>query len=113
MKSSQKVIVWFNEVGKEDISLVGGKGANLGELTKANIPVPQGFIVTADAYFAFLHESTLIDSIDPLLRTLDPRDSKKLQEVASNIKEAISIAPMPPEIAEEIKKYKQTKKKDF
>jgi pyruvate,water dikinase len=45
----QKDIVWFDEVGKGDIASVGGKGANLGELTNARIPVPPGFIVTAQA----------------------------------------------------------------
>ena len=43
-------IVWFREVDKDDIGLVGGKGANLGELTRAGLPVPPGFIVTAEAY---------------------------------------------------------------
>jgi hypothetical protein len=46
MSPSNKAIVWFNEVGKKDVAYVGGKGANLGELTNAQIPVPPGFIVT-------------------------------------------------------------------
>ena len=54
MLEGQKAIVWFNEVGKSDVGLVGGKGANLGEMTQANIPVPNGFIVTSAAYFDFL-----------------------------------------------------------
>ena len=49
-----KSIMWFHEVGKKDISSVGGKGANLGEMTNTGIPVPPGFIVTAYAYFDFL-----------------------------------------------------------
>ena len=51
MNKSPRVIAWFDEVDKGDIPLVGGKGANLGEMTKARIPIPPGFIVTADAYF--------------------------------------------------------------
>jgi len=43
----QKHILWFREVSKEDIPLVGGKGANLGEMTGIGLPVPPGFIVTA------------------------------------------------------------------
>ena len=54
MRTGLKAIVWFKEVTKNDIPLVGGKGANLGEMTNAGIPVPPGFIVTADAYFDFL-----------------------------------------------------------
>ena len=55
----KKFIVWFDEVGKEDVGLVGGKGANLGEMTNANIPVPYGFVVTSHAYFYFIKEAYL------------------------------------------------------
>ena len=47
-------VVRFEDVGKDDIPIVGGKGANLGEMTKAGVPVPPGFIVTAQSYFYFL-----------------------------------------------------------
>ncbi len=50
-------IAWFEEIGKEDIAMVGGKGANLGEMFNAGIPVPYGFVVTSYAYFDFLKES--------------------------------------------------------
>src|SRR4030067_1025337 len=52
--TNDKAIVWVQDVGKGDIALVGGKGANLGEMTQAQIPVPPGFIVTAQAYFDFV-----------------------------------------------------------
>ena len=45
-----KVAKWFNEITKQDVAVAGGKGANLGELTRAGLPVPQGFVVTAPAY---------------------------------------------------------------
>ena len=54
MKKKEANILWFAEVGKEDVALVGGKGANLGEMTSAQLPVPRGFIVTSKAYFDFL-----------------------------------------------------------
>ncbi|RLC64095.1 MAG: phosphoenolpyruvate synthase [Chloroflexi bacterium] len=104
MHQGQKTIVWFNEVTKEDIPLVGGKGANLGEMTRANIPVPPGFIVTAAAYFDFLREAKLTDKIRNLLAPLDTGDSKQLQQVATEIKQMITDATMPLDIAEEIKK---------
>ncbi len=103
MHQGQKVIVWFNEVTKKDIPLVGGKGANLGEMTNANIPVPPGFIVTATAYFDFLQRSKLAGKIRNILEPLDPDDSKKLQQVAAEIKQMIMNAAMPPDIAKEIK----------
>jgi len=107
MEKPLKVIAWFEEVSKADIPLAGGKGANLGELTKAQVPVPPGFIVTADAYFYFLEEAKITEKIRHYLENLDRKDSKRLEEVASQIKELISEAPMPAEIAEEIKQAYQ------
>jgi pyruvate,water dikinase len=95
-------VVWFEDVGRNDIPLVGGKGANLGELTKAGIPVPPGFIVTAHSYYYFLEQSKLADEIRSLLSSLDPDDSERLQEVSSTIKKSIGAAAMPEEIAREI-----------
>jgi len=98
----ERKVVWFEEVGKEDISQVGGKGANLGEMTKAGITVPPGFIVTAQSYFYFLQKSNLTDTIRKLLSDLDTNDSEKLQKVASRIKSLLNAAAMPEEIAREI-----------
>jgi pyruvate,water dikinase len=103
MKQGTKVIVWFDEVTKDDIPLVGGKGANLGEMVHARIPVPPGFIVTADAYFKFLKTSNFTDKIRRYLEDLDVNDSKKLQEVSSLIKDKISSIPIPPDMVKEIK----------
>jgi len=102
MHQGQKVIVQFNEVGKKDVATVGGKGANLGEMTQANIPVPPGFIVTANAYFDFLEKAGLKDKIRQRLQPLDPDNSKQLQQVAAEIKQLILDAAMPAELAREI-----------
>ncbi len=99
-----KKVLWFEEVGKEDISLVGGKGANLGEMTKAHIAVPPGFIVSAQSYFHFLEKANLTAEIRRLLSTLDPNDTQELNSVASKIKDMINAAPIPEEITEEAKK---------
>ncbi|KAF5437911.1 pyruvate, water dikinase [Candidatus Methanophagaceae archaeon] len=106
-------VVWFEDVGKDDIAQVGGKGANLGEMTRAGIPVPPGFIVTAQSYFYFLEKSKLTteklaDKIRNLLSSLDPNDSHKLQDVALEIKFLLNTAYMPEEISEEIARaYKE------
>lgn len=97
-----KFIVWFEDVGKGDLALVGGKGANLGEMVNAGIPVPPGFIVTVDGYFNFLEKADLRREIERLLTPLDPNDSQLLQKVSAKIKEAILTAEMPREIAQEI-----------
>ncbi|MFH1382259.1 MAG: phosphoenolpyruvate synthase [Chloroflexota bacterium] len=103
MQKGRQTVVWFNEVGKQDGALVGGKGANLGEMTNAKIPVPPGFIVTSVAYFDFLKQTKLIDKIRGLLQPVDVNDSKQLQQVAAQVRQMISEAKMPPEIAREIK----------
>ena len=53
------MILGFNEIGKEDVIKVGGKGANLGEMLSAGINVPKGFVITADAYKEFLRINSL------------------------------------------------------
>jgi len=103
MKQDAKYIVWFNEVDKNDIPLVGGKGANLGEMTHAQIPVPPGFIVTSEAYFKFLKASKLAADIEQLLRNLDVNDSKKLQEVSNLIKSKFAAQSMPADLVSQIK----------
>jgi pyruvate,water dikinase len=103
MKQRIKAIVWFNEVTKDDIPLVGGKGANLGEMVHARIPVPPGFIVTADVYFKFIESSKLTGEIRRYLEALDVNDSKKLQETSNMIKSKISSLPVPPDMVKEIK----------
>ncbi|MFC1962063.1 phosphoenolpyruvate synthase [Chloroflexota bacterium] len=103
MSKGDKAIVWFEEVGKEDVGKVGGKGANLGEMTQANVPVPPGFIVTAGAYFDFLKKSGIAGKIRDLLQPLDVHDSRQLQDIAGKVQQVIEDAAMPPELALEIK----------
>jgi pyruvate,water dikinase len=99
MKSGQKAVVWFNEVTKKDVPLVGGKGANLGEMTNAGIPVPPGFIVTAAAYFDFVEKAGLQGKIRAFLEPLDIRDSRQLQDTAEKVQVLIKEGTMPPETA--------------
>ena len=107
-----KTVVWFKEVGKEDVPLVGGKGANLGEMTRAGFPIPPGFIVTSEAYFHFIKTSGLDKKIFPLLDDLDVEDTAKLEETAKKIQDMIVSAEVPPEIAEDIKRaYEELSKK--
>jgi pyruvate,water dikinase len=108
MSRKHSAVVWFNEVTQKDLRLVGGKGANLGEMTKANIPVPPGFIITTDAYFTFLQRTGIERKIYDLLGSLDVDNITQLQKVSAEIKRIFSEAPMLPEIAAEIRKaYRQ------
>ncbi len=103
MISMSRSVVWFNEVGRDDLGLVGGKGANLGELTRAGIPVPPGFVVTADTYFHFLDQNGLEPALKKDLFGLNVHDSAQLNERAARIRQRILDAAMPPEIAEDIR----------
>ena len=105
MAKLPKFCLWFNEVGKGDVGIVGGKGANLGEMTNAGVPVPNGFIVTAQAYFYFLDKTNLRDKIRQKLTGLNVDDSKKLQSVSEEIKTLIEKTPVPQEISDLIIKY--------
>jgi len=98
----QKYVVNFSQVDKDDIDLVGGKGANLGEMVKAKIPVPEGFIVTSKAYFDFISQNKLDLKIDHLLSHLDVSDSKALLVQSKKIQGEILKAEIPLEIIKEI-----------
>jgi len=102
-----KSILWFEELSKKDIPKVGGKGANLGELMKAGLPVPPGFCVTVEAYYEFLEENNLPEKIKKILSGLDISDTEKLNEVSKKIKDLILKSKMPKEIAQDIKKAYQ------
>ena len=90
------------------MAIVGGKGANLGEMTRAGFPVPNGFVVTAEAYFHFLKETGIGPAIAKAVRGFDPEDSKRLNALSKVIKRHILSAKMPAEIALEVEKnYKK------
>ncbi len=98
----KKYVVWFKDVDKDDGDIVGGKGANLGEMTKAGFPVPPGFIVTAQAYFYFLDEANLKDKIHHLLSGLDVSKSDLLEKAADSIQKLITRSSFPKDLSREI-----------
>jgi pyruvate,water dikinase len=97
-------VVWFKDIGKKDIPLVGGKGANLGEMTQADIPVPNGFCVTAPAYYYFLDVNNLRDKIKAALANLDVNDNDELFAASKRAKEIIMHAKMPEDLGDIIRK---------
>lgn len=105
MNKNSAHILWFSEINKNDIPVVGGKGANLGEMYNAKIPVPNGFVVTAKAYFDFLAKTSIKEKILTELSSLDMNDSKKLLIASNHIKTAILAADMPKDIQKEIQSY--------
>lgn len=97
-----KNIVWFSEVGKDDGKLVGGKGANLGELVRAGFPVPPGFIVTAEAYFNYLSSAGVDKKIQAILEGLDMENNSELQKKAEEAAKLIMETPLPEGLKKEI-----------
>ncbi len=99
-------IRWFKDITASDVSLVGGKNANLGEmyskLTKKGIPVPNGFALTADAYRLFMKESKLDKKIKQFLLHLDVKNVRKLARAGARVRELILRAEFPEAIKKEI-----------
>lgn len=100
--SSVDFVKWFSEVNKDSGKLVGGKGANLAEIYNLKLPVPPGFVVTAQAYDYFIEKAGIDEEIQKLLENLDYEDSGKLQENTKQIRELILKSEMPKEMQEEI-----------
>ena len=98
-------VVKFEDLNKSDIGIAGGKGANLGELTQAGIPVPPGFVVTAQAYERFMDEAGINDQVMGILEKIDINDTKALQAAAEEIKQIIIEAPIPEDLVLFIREY--------
>jgi len=97
-------ILWFKDIHKKDISLVGGKGANLGELTNAGLPVPNGFCITVEAYYLFLEKTGLKKEIAAILDDLDFENNKELNKASVSIKRLILRSTLPQHLVTAIEK---------
>lgn len=99
-------VIWFRDLGMNDVERVGGKNASLGEmisqLSSAGVSVPDGFATTAQAYRDFLEQSGLNDRIQQALKELDIDDVKKLAEVGKDIRQWIVDTPFPAPLNEAI-----------
>jgi len=96
---SMEYVKFFEELKKEDVDIAGGKGANLGELTQAGIPVPPGFVITSATYQKFMDETGITQEIMDILNALDVNNNKELQESAREIKKIIKETEIPDEIS--------------
>lgn len=96
------LIRWFSELDKDSGLVAGGKGANLGEIYNLRIPVPPGFVVTAQAYDYFIEYSGLKNQIKGLLDKINYQDTRLLNDITEVIRNHIIEAKMPKEMEEEI-----------
>ncbi|MDO5845979.1 MAG: phosphoenolpyruvate synthase [Methanocorpusculum sp.] len=95
-------ILWLTEIRNTDIPSVGGKGASLGEMTHVGLPVPQAFVVTAQAFRRFLKQTKLEDAIFSILEKLDVDDNDALNATSDKVKAMVETARMPAAIKKEI-----------
>ncbi len=110
-KSKKEFIKFFNELTINDVGIVGGKNASLGEmyqkLTKKGVLIPNGFATTAEAFNYFLNESKLKEKIKEILSDLDTHNVRNLMTRGKKVRDLILKAKLPKEFEEEIiKAYK-------
>lgn len=92
--ASQNTIIWFADERATDLTKVGGKGANLGNLSGKGFAVPPGFVVSTDAYGAHIESAGLRDQIAALLADIDYHDAEALDASVATIRSLIATAPM-------------------
>ncbi len=108
MPAKKPLTAFFKDIDKHDLPLVGGKGANLGEMTQAGFPVPNGFAVTVESYDLFLEESGISDQIHAHLKGLDVNDPDELKKTAKAIQRLIKRNLIPKIVQDDVvKAYKK------
>ncbi len=102
-----KFVKLFSQLNKNDVAIAGGKGASLGEMTQAGIPVPPGFVILANAFDKFLKETDLNVEIDAVLDTVDIKEVHTIENASEKIRAMILSKEMPKDIKAEILKFYQ------
>jgi pyruvate, water dikinase len=93
----------FEELSRADVDYAGGKGANLGEMTAAGLPVPPGFVVGASSYAVFCDVGGLRDRIEERLSSVDVDDTAELDLATKEVRKMVEAEPVPDEVASEIR----------
>ena len=106
MDKSKEFILWFDQIGIDDVGLTGGKNASLGEmyqnLSSKGVSVPNGFAITAYAYHYLLDKAGIRDSIKEVLSDLDTTDMHNLAVRGQKVREIIRNAEFPEELKKAI-----------
>jgi pyruvate,water dikinase len=105
---TMKKIVDVNELRVTDVPIVGGKGANLGELTRAGFPVPNAFVLTTAAYDYFLEKSQIKDQINKNLASIDKNSDQSLADASVRIRKSFETCEIPDDLKKEIIKSYET-----
>ncbi|HEY5121786.1 MAG TPA: phosphoenolpyruvate synthase, partial [Acidimicrobiales bacterium] len=97
-----ELVRWFNKIRLADVALVGGKGANLGEITAAGLPVPPGFVVTSDAYRYALETGNVVTGLSTLLADVNTEKTSELTRVAEEAQRLLRGLTLPADLANAI-----------
>ena len=97
-----RFVLPFEQIGREDIARVGGKGANLGEMLHAGLPVPGGFVLTVDAYAHAIEASGMADAIARELAPIDVDDQGALQRASAMLRELIDGIELPNDLLDAV-----------
>src|SRR3972149_3001291 len=98
----------FKQINKDSIPLVGGKGANLGEMVSAGFPVPDGFAITVHAYDKFLEENNLKAEINSILKEINVNNSEELEKASKIVSKKIVKSEIPKDISDDIIRFYQS-----
>jgi len=99
-----KFIKDFKEINAKDILVAGGKGANLGELIKIGMPVPEGFVISAKAFEEFLAETDINVEIKAVLEKINIKDLESVEEASEILRNLILEKEFPEDLAKEVLK---------
>ena len=112
MPKKETYIKWFEDLRKDDIPIVGGKNANLGEMLSVGIPVPPGFAITAQAYKKFIDATGVADKIYKILAGIDPKNPAQVQEASKKVRNLVESTPVPDDLKNAIfEAYEKLSKK--
>lgn len=92
----------FSQITKNSVAEAGGKGASLGEMTKAKIPVPSGFVILASAFIRFLAETDLAQELEAILKKVNYKDINSVDGASAKIRSLIAAAKMPVDLEKDI-----------
>jgi len=103
MTPTNPIILPFSNIHTSDLPLVGGKGANLGEMTNAGFPVPPGFCVTTTAFQQFFATTQNADKLFAELDNIQKGDVESVRKIGERVRQTLFELPMPKEINEAIR----------
>lgn len=98
-----KYVKFFKGLSKNDALIAGGKGASLGEMTNAKIPVPPGFVILSSSFEYFLAENDLTQEIEAILKKINHKEMEEVERASEDVKEMILEAKMPADLLKDIR----------